>query len=563
MRLLFLQLPCLDNEMPGARENLPMAAFYLLHALRRQENGPIGDVRFLSPVEEDLDDRGLCELITGWRPDLVAATLYLWNVERTLQVLRKVRRGLPSVRFIVGGPEVAPGHPFLFRSLVPDVAVAGEGEWVFPRILQALRNGTGLSLFGVAWKQGRRYHWGRNPVRPPRSDSWLPTREDPGLRPDARGMAYLEASRGCPMRCAYCRYSQPRRSVSFLAPAEVLCRARTLVQRGAGEIRFVDPTFNAHPAFVEILKSLGRLHRETGVRYFAEVQAESLLPREIDLMAGTGFSEVEVGVQSRDTRVLGLIRRPSSPGRQEENLTRMIGNGIPVTLDLMYGLPGQEKQEVLGSIRWAAALRPRRVQCLQTLLLPGTPLREARRRWRILADPLPPYAVHCTDSMPRDDILEIESFLRETSPGDCMTRRFVGQHLPDLFRERIQVHPEEGQAAAPTPGRSSRRALIFSGWDLFKWRAHILRITEDSVRAEPHILWQFVLHPREETPLDLLEQMVFRLKGLPLHWIDRFASVSARGRIASRRIFVLLHRNARYSRSWVEASERLLGDHFF
>jgi hypothetical protein len=161
-----------------------------------------------------------------------------------------------------------------------------------------------------------------------------------------------------------------------------------------------------------------------------------------------------------------------------------------------------------------------------------------------------------------DDIREIESFLQKTSPGDCMTRRFVGQHLPDLFRERIKVHPE-GQPAGALPGRSSRRALIFSGRDLFQWRAHVLRIMEDSVREEPHILWQFVLHPGEETPLDLLERMIFRLKGLPLLWIDRLASVSAGGRIASRRIFVLLQPNVRYSRSWVKASETLLGDHFF
>ena len=90
-----------------------------------------------------------------------------------------------------------------------------------------------------------------------------------------------------------------------------------------------------------------------------------------------------------------------------------------------------------------------------------------------------------------------------------------------------------------------------------------MRIMEDSVRAEPHILWQFVLHPGEETPLDLLERMISRLKGLPLLWIDRLASVSAGGRIASRRIFVLLQPNIRYSRSWVKASETLLGDHFF
>lgn len=39
MRILFLQLPCLDNENPGVRENPPMAGSYPLHSLRRSGNG--------------------------------------------------------------------------------------------------------------------------------------------------------------------------------------------------------------------------------------------------------------------------------------------------------------------------------------------------------------------------------------------------------------------------------------------------------------------------------------------------------------------------------------------
>ncbi|MEW6667948.1 MAG: B12-binding domain-containing radical SAM protein [Thermodesulfobacteriota bacterium] len=563
MKILFLQLPCLDNDTSGVRENPPMAGFCLLHSLGRAGKARVRDVRFLSAEEEALDDRGLTALIGGWRPDLVCATLYLWNVERTLHLLRRVRKALPFVRFMVGGPEVAPDHPFLFRSLVPDVAVAGEGEWVFPRIVRALRSGTTTDLHPVAWKAGRRYCWGRTPAPLPGPESWLPDRKDPRWRPDGHGMAYLESTRGCPMRCSYCRYSHLGRGIVFLDPSEVLSRARALAARGAREIRFVDPTFNAHPAFEKILESLGRLHRETGVRFFAEVQAESLHPAEIHLMARAGFSEIEVGVQSRDRRVLGLVRRPSSPNRLEENLTRMIGSGIPVTVDLMYGLPGQDKQEVMESIQWARALGPLRVQCLQTLVLPGTTLREDRRKWGIQADSRPPYGIRSTHSMSWDDIREIEAYIRAISPEDCMTRRFVGHRLPDLFPERIRIDLERRAPYESIPGRSSRKALIFSGHDLFGSRAQILTAMTRALRAEPHILWQFVLHPREETPLDLMEEMISRVRDFPPLWLDRFASVSGWSRIASRRVFVLLQRGARCSRSWVEAVEALLGDHFF
>jgi hypothetical protein len=42
------------------------------------------------------------ECIVDWKPDVIAATLYLWNIERTLHLLRKVRRRLPFVKTIAG-----------------------------------------------------------------------------------------------------------------------------------------------------------------------------------------------------------------------------------------------------------------------------------------------------------------------------------------------------------------------------------------------------------------------------------------------------------------------------
>jgi len=54
------------------------------------------------------------------------------------------------------------------------------------------------------------------------------------------------------------------------------------------------------------------------------------------------------------------------------------------------------------------------------------------------------------------------------------------------------------------------------------------------------MLWQFVLRPEHEEPLDLLDDMIRETREWPPLWMDRFASVAGWDRIASRRIFVLL-----------------------
>ena len=109
----------------------------------RSSNPPNADFhRVVSiPNADSLDDRHLLKEIRRLKPDVIAATLYLWNIERTLVLLEQARAFLPRLKVIAGGPEVAADHPFLFRNSVVDVAVSGEGENVFPEILKAFRTG--------------------------------------------------------------------------------------------------------------------------------------------------------------------------------------------------------------------------------------------------------------------------------------------------------------------------------------------------------------------------------------------------------------------------------------
>jgi radical SAM superfamily enzyme YgiQ (UPF0313 family) len=561
-KLLFLQLPRLENDMaPG--ENLSMASRYLFYALERAGLSSNCQSRWLTPEEEELDDRQLLEKILDWQPDLICCTLYLWNVERTLQLLRRLRQDLAGAKLVVGGPEVASRHPFLFRTGVPDVAVVGEGEMIFPQILSALEKGIQTDFRQVAWKTGRRYAWGKLPSPGGALQECLPPAHHSSWKPDPTGMAYLETGRGCQWRCSYCRYGHLRRKTTFLDSAEVSRRVRTLMDREAKEIRFVDPVFNANPSFQDMLDSLCKLNRKGKLKFFAEVQADLLSPDQIHALAEAGFSELEAGVQSLDPLVLKRIRRPVRMTSLEHNLRLMADEGIRVTIDLMYGLPGQTVQKVRRSLQWAWQFGGANVQCLQTLLLPGTDLRTQRGRWKMEADDRPPYGVRSTSTMSSEDVRALEEFMHRKSPLDCMTEKFVGFRLPDLFNDRITLDLTKDQRPDTLPGITSRRALLFKAPSFYARRKTLTDIVRKAITSEPNMLWQFVLQPEREEPLDLLDAVIAEIRMRPRLWIDRFASVRGWDRIASRRVFVLLKPQGRYSKSWVAAAETLLEDHFY
>jgi hypothetical protein len=186
---------------------------------------------------------------------------------------------------------------------------------------------------------------------------------------------------------------------------------------------------------------------------------------------------------------------------------------------------------------------------MQTLLLPGTDLREQAEQYGIKAMPFPPYGVFSTSMMSEGDIRQIEVFLHDSAdmPADPVTACFTGYRLNGLFKEQAG---------------KNRRAMMFRGGDLNARRKEICKQIEQAIVSEPDMLWQFVLCPEREEPIQLLEAMIAAIKKQPPHLLDRYASAELFGQIASRRIFVRLKKGREYDAVWREKVEELLGRHF-
>jgi hypothetical protein len=558
-RLLLLQLPRLDPDVTSPGENVMLAAACLQSALLRTAEGQQWELLPTPGAQETADNATLLAAVLALRPDVIGATLYLWNVERTLRLLRLIQQHLPQVKTVVGGPEVAREHPLLFRAATrnaADVAVVGEGEAVFPAILAALRRSRRTNWRNVAWLQNGQAVFGRRtpPTRP--LAELLPPADHPICRPDAQGMAYLETNRGCPMRCAFCCYNLRRQGWSSLPPAEVEQRIHILRQRGTREIRLVDPTFNAHPRFRAVLGAMQRANADRRIRFFVELRADTLTEEDAAQLAAAHVVEAEVGIQSTDPAVLRILHRPTRLERVLAGIERLQRHGIKPTIDFMYGLPGQGLDDIEQSLAVLTRFPNAHPQFLPTLLLPGTELRDRRQELGLRCQSLPPYRVLATDRLRPRQLAAIEALAEARLGGfDSPTRRFVGQRLPDLFAARV-THGKNPPAGA------NRRALYFRGDALFSQRHAISAAIRAAVRREPDILWQFVLAPTAEEPLDLLDALIATIRRLPAHWLDRLVSPPGQRRVAARRLLVQLPAGRALAPSWQAEAETLLAGVF-
>jgi oxygen-independent coproporphyrinogen-3 oxidase len=126
--------------------------------------------------------------------------------------------------------------------------------------------------------------------------------------------------------------------------------------------------------------------RETRASEFSiESTPESLDPDKVAVLADHGVNRVSIGVQSFDPRALTVLERIHSPADvpwSVECVRRRIDN---VSLDLIFGVPGQSLADWDADLRQAIALAPDHVSTYGLTYEKGTPLWKQRRRGLVKA----------------------------------------------------------------------------------------------------------------------------------------------------------------------------------
>ncbi|BCR05869.1 B12-binding domain-containing radical SAM protein [Desulfuromonas versatilis] len=347
-------------------------------------------------------------------PDVVAFSVYLWNRRETLELADALAAARPELRVVLGGPEVSFEGPGLFERH-PGLAalVRGEGEIPLRALLRAWQRGAQpAGVARLAWRDADRVVEGPAGAPLARLDE-IPSPFALGLVDFSRGFVYVETSRGCPYRCAFCM-SALDESVRSFSMERIRADLGLLMERRVPKVKLVDRTFNYDAArALEIFRFI--LEHNRGSHFHFEIGAHLLDAATLELLAEVpeGMFQFEIGVQSTLADTLAAIDRRASLERLEANVRslRQMGN-IHLHLDLIAGLPGEGYREFLASIDRVAALRPQHLQIEPVKLLPGAPLRLRAAQLGIRFDPHPPYAVLGTPELKFEQIEQLRGISR-------------------------------------------------------------------------------------------------------------------------------------------------------
>lgn len=198
----------------------------------------------------------------------------------------------------------------------------------------------------------------------------------------------------CRVRCGYCDFNTytaselrgvrqadyPEQAAGELRFARAAIEASALPSRPASTVFFGGGTPTLLPS-AGLARMLGAVREEFGLAAGAEVTVEanpdSVSPESLAVLAAAGVTRVSFGMQSAVPEVLAVLDRTHDPARVAEAVAWARAAGLAVSVDLIYGSPGETPAEWRRSLEAALALEPDHVSAYALIVEPGTAL--ARR----------------------------------------------------------------------------------------------------------------------------------------------------------------------------------------
>jgi radical SAM superfamily enzyme YgiQ (UPF0313 family) len=341
------------------------------------------------------------------QPDVVATSNYMWNSNKHLYILKKIKERYPNCLIICGGPHVPNSNDNKWYNLhdYVDIGVVGEGEIVFEQILLEYFNKKDFSeIPGIIFRKHNKILKTKPGARI-KNINTIPSPYLSGIfngliskNPSVNFHATVEMDRGCPFKCVFCDWGSltAQKMIKFDEPR--LFEEFEWISRN--KINYLWFTNSNLGIFKErdynIIDNAVKFHETTGYPQkiahsgYAKTPPSKNSSLQIQQRLAEGVKNnntvPRVALQSTDPEVLSNIKRKNM---SIVNADRMDSKNIEI--ELIYPLPGTTYNGWVNEISELMPIKKLKINVYPCLILPNAELNDKsyKERFKIKTKVIP------------------------------------------------------------------------------------------------------------------------------------------------------------------------------
>jgi anaerobic magnesium-protoporphyrin IX monomethyl ester cyclase len=326
------------------------------------------------------------------RYDVVAFSCYIWNIQQTLEVCRKIKTLQPRTKILLGGPEVSYDWQDIISLPYVDFIIEGEGETPYSEFLRVYPEVH--TVPSLIYKLEGQAH--KN-LSAPTFDLKAIEHTNPYANEPTHNLLnkvlYIETSRGCPYKCEFCLASLDNK-VRYLPIDHIKSNLTYLLAHGR-TIKFLDRTFNIKRDFtIDIFKFIVQRYKP-GQKFQFEITADIVHP---DIVAYINehvpkdLLRFEIGIQTVN-QIANLEVSRKQNFEKTKAVIKQLQDKVELHLDLIVGLPLDYWEDIKYSFEEVFNLFAPELQLGFLKFLKGTPMRDKVDVHGYKYDPVAPYQI--------------------------------------------------------------------------------------------------------------------------------------------------------------------------
>ncbi len=345
--------------------------------------------------------------------DIIAFSVYLWNVEEVLKLSENIKKINKNVKIILGGPEVTyQSEKILKENLAVDYVLIGEGEEEFPKLIEYIEK-VGSTDFleiseHVSYRTPTEIKIGKMAIV--NDTNKIPRIANAIVQNYDGRIVYIETVRGCPYNCSYC-LSSTIKGIRQFEMERVKKELLILINAKVKLVKFVDRTFNYDKKrAMEIWKFI--IENNISTEFHFEISAHLIDDEMLEFLSTVPKNtfRLEIGVQSTNPDTIKAINRNTN-FEIIKKVTKQIMQfqNITTHLDLIAGLPYENYERFKESFNDVYNLRPTELQLGFLKLLSGCQITKEKELYQYEYTSYSPYEILSNQFITFEEIAKLKN----------------------------------------------------------------------------------------------------------------------------------------------------------